>query len=496
MDRRGRENLPVTPGAGNSVKRLLGWKAIGQFLGCTERTARRWEATRSMPVHRVPGRSRGSVWAAPEELTRWLTSLPVAEQAEFRSEAQADAQQQAPEAAAIPEAAGEPGSNIAPATDAELPAAVAAPGKPATVSRQRLRAFAVGAGLLLAVGGASLWLKHGASLGSADTAGTAATPYDDDVAARDEYRSARFELATRSVASLDAAMIAFRHLTERYPERAAGWTGLADTYLLSREFGSTSDSDAYSAAAHAAHTAIALDPKSPDAWLDIGFVSFWSDGNTEAALQAFQTGLQLNPSLARGWLWYGNALASARRFDDALRALARARTLDPESRAIVADESWTLFLAGRRDEGLATMERFARIDPQFLSWHVYLQRSYLVLGRDEDFLREASATAELRGKPDAAAHWRVVAEKYRSGGRAGMLDQLTADAVEAWQAGQGSAVTIALYRAQAKDRAGVVRWLRVAAAQRDSSLVGVAAAPEFVDYWDDPVVTELLKLKN
>jgi len=473
MDERVRANLLSTPGATSAVKRLLGWKAIGQFLGCTERTARRWEVDRAMPIHRVPGRSRSSVWASPEELTRWLNSLPVAMQADIRSEAQAEAQQ-------------------SPMT-ARSPVPVSAVSKSPLRSNRRLWVVALLSVLVAGLASVALWTR--ASHGSPDPGSAALTAYDDDPSAREEYRAARFELATRSSASIEAALAAFRHLTERYPQRAAGWSGLADTYLLAREFGTTSEADAYAAAAHAARTAIGLDPKSADAWIEMAFVSFWSDGDLEAGLQAFQTGLQLNPASARGWLWYGNALAATRRFDDALRALARARALDPDSRAIIADESWTLFLAGRRDAGLATMERLVRIDPQFLSWHAYLQRCYLVLGRDQDFLHEALATAALRGKVDTTARLAVVAEKYQAGGRAAMLDQLTRDAIEAWHNGRGSAVTVAAYFAQAKDPASMAHWLNIAAAQHDIGLVGVSAAPEFNEYLNDPAVMPLASLK-
>lgn len=494
MDGRRRDELSAKPGASSTVRRLLGWKAIGQFLGCTERTARRWETDRALPVHRVPGGSRSSVWASADELTRWLNSLPDAVQADIRSEAQADAQLQSPEGAVAADGAVNPALD-SPSDSLAKPSTPAAPAN-TVAARSRVRLLALSICVLLILVGAFLWFRSSASRRSADVGGAAASAYDDDPRAREEYRNARFELATRSSASLAAAKISFEDLTRRYPDRAAGWTGLADTNLLAREFGSTSDAEAYTAAAHAARTAIGLDPKSADAWLDIGFVSYWFDGDTEAALKAFQTGLQLNPDLARGWLWYGNALAATRRFDEGLQALAHARTLDPESRAIIADESWALFLAGRRDLGLATMERFVRIDPQFLSWHVYLQRCYLVLGRDADFLREALATAALRGNADAAARLALAAEKYRSGGRAAMLDQLTADAIEAWEAGHGSAVVIAEYRAQAKDRDGMIQWLRVAAVQHDTYLVGMLAAPEFTDYWDDPDVTQLATLKN
>jgi hypothetical protein len=55
---------------------LIGWKAIGRYLGCTARTARRWEAARGLPVHRIPGGDRRSVWAAPEQLKAWLEEQP------------------------------------------------------------------------------------------------------------------------------------------------------------------------------------------------------------------------------------------------------------------------------------------------------------------------------------------------------------------------------------------------------------------------------------
>ena len=67
--------------------RLVGWKAIGQFLRCTERTARRWEAYRGMPVHRIPGGGRSSVWASADELSSWLQALPSDVQATLRAEA-------------------------------------------------------------------------------------------------------------------------------------------------------------------------------------------------------------------------------------------------------------------------------------------------------------------------------------------------------------------------------------------------------------------------
>ena len=53
-------------------KRLDSWKEIAAFLGRAERTVKRWETERGLPVHRVPGDGRSAVFAYSDELADWL----------------------------------------------------------------------------------------------------------------------------------------------------------------------------------------------------------------------------------------------------------------------------------------------------------------------------------------------------------------------------------------------------------------------------------------
>jgi Tol biopolymer transport system component len=55
-----------------SNRRLDSWKEIAEFLRSGERTVRRWEPERGLPVHRMPGNGRGRVFAYTAELSRWL----------------------------------------------------------------------------------------------------------------------------------------------------------------------------------------------------------------------------------------------------------------------------------------------------------------------------------------------------------------------------------------------------------------------------------------
>ena len=53
-------------------RRLDSWKEIAAFFGRAERTVKRWETDRGLPVHRVPGSGRSSVFAYSDELADWL----------------------------------------------------------------------------------------------------------------------------------------------------------------------------------------------------------------------------------------------------------------------------------------------------------------------------------------------------------------------------------------------------------------------------------------
>ncbi len=53
-------------------KRLDSWKEIAAFFARAERTVKRWETERGLPVHRVPGGGRSAVFAYSNELAGWL----------------------------------------------------------------------------------------------------------------------------------------------------------------------------------------------------------------------------------------------------------------------------------------------------------------------------------------------------------------------------------------------------------------------------------------
>jgi tetratricopeptide (TPR) repeat protein len=54
---------------------LQSWKEIAAYLGRSERTCRRWETEFRLPIHRMDGSVRGSVFAYKSELDRWTDEI-------------------------------------------------------------------------------------------------------------------------------------------------------------------------------------------------------------------------------------------------------------------------------------------------------------------------------------------------------------------------------------------------------------------------------------
>ena len=63
---------------GSPTDRLASWKAIANYLGCSVRTARRWETRESLPVHRHMHSSQATVFAFKAELDAWRSDTAVA----------------------------------------------------------------------------------------------------------------------------------------------------------------------------------------------------------------------------------------------------------------------------------------------------------------------------------------------------------------------------------------------------------------------------------
>ncbi len=415
-------------------KRLNGWKAIAAYLGREERTARRWEAERGLPVHRVPGGGSGTVWADSQELADWL----------------GDRQGQA-------------------AQEQETP-------------RERRWLWPSVAAATLALAGLTAWAPW------TDPSPTqAAAPYGKDAKANAAFATANLAMERRTVPGLLKAETLFAQLTQSHPKNAAGYVGLADTYLLLREFNSLPPETAFRRATIAADKALAIDPKSHRALRAKAFITYWSEGERAEGLRLIDQAIKLAPQDATAQHWRGTMLmGEPGRARDALSALTEANRLNPDSSTIAADRAYGLYLAGQKVEAKAALADIAQIDPDFNNTHAYLERIRLLEGDYPGFLASAERTARLRLQ-DARLETVLAAKTaYASGGREAMFATLIAAEEKRFEQDGESALRLAILHAAKGDREGVRRWLLKAREIKEPGSEALPAFIEFVGFQGDP----------
>src|ERR1700691_2689528 len=222
-----------------SNRRLDSCKEIAAFLDCGERTVKRWETERGLPVHRMPGSGRGRVSAYTAELSRWLEAG-------------------GPDQAVTEESSPAPGLPVASSlqTDGQPPVLPAA--APAQDARPRRSGWWLAA-LVLSLCPAPLFLLLDRRRKPNRSRMQAAGMRPAKQGAEDLYLQGRFYWNKRTPESLRTAVDYFAQAIVRDPNYALAYVGLADCYNLLREFSVMPANDAYPKALDAARRAVQLD---------------------------------------------------------------------------------------------------------------------------------------------------------------------------------------------------------------------------------------------
>jgi tetratricopeptide (TPR) repeat protein len=401
-----------------SSLRLDSWKEISVYLGKGERTAKRWESERALPVHRLPGGGRGSVYAYTAELDEWLNSA--------RDE--------------VPETTDETGQSEEWSEDAETPESPAllseqeaapASALPASGENRRWTGRMLVYSLIftgLAAAAVLLFYQHktGAHVFSTSHS-LPARPVPSDAerqTARELYLRGRYEWEKRTPESLNRALDDFTQSLVHDPDNAQTYVGMADTYNLLREYSLMPQKEAYSRAIAASRKAIELDDSLAEAHRSLAFAEYWGSWDFPSAEKHFQRAIELNPRDPLAHLWFANAFSGPGWYSFSLREVDRAQELDPSSPAILADKGGMLLLSGQTAKGMDLLKQVERVDPGFLSPHRYLASFYMYSRDWPDYLIESEKTAQLRNDPDLKATTTAARDGFGKAGERGLLRAL------------------------------------------------------------------------
>ncbi|HEY6050862.1 MAG TPA: hypothetical protein VIZ58_06410, partial [Thermoanaerobaculia bacterium] len=300
--------------------RLESWKEIAAHFGRRVRTVQRWEKEEGLPVHRHAHRSRGTIYAVPEELDAWWATrmLPHAILSEVKElPSPAKARGLGP--------LGPLGLVGAAAVLVLMAARSFAPAPPASADDPSPRVLE--ARYLIHRGWPSE-IERAMALCSAEAARADADPS-----------------ASKS-------------------EKAAAHECLAHGALARARMGRGPLAEGLLEATRQAEIALALEPHRADSVAIAAWAGFIRDWNAGAAESGYRRAIALDPASGLPHHGLAHLLSSRGRHDEAIAELRRAQRAQPLSAALNDDGCWFFYRARRYDDALAEAERGLRLEPQ------------------------------------------------------------------------------------------------------------------------------------
>lgn len=370
-----------------------------------------------------------------------------------------------------------------------------------TTSRQglRLRWSLVFPAAALALAVWAIWPGHRAAKAgnTKPSAATTAAPELQGRSTRAEaeqfYLKGRFYWEKRTPDGLNRALDYFTQAIVHDPNYAAAYVGLADCYNLLREYTIMPASDAYPRALAAAQRAVELDDQSSEAHASLAFALFWGNWDAAAAEREFRRAIELNPNNAVAHHWYATYLSTVGRHPESLAEIERAQTLDPASKAVLADKGNLLCVAGRCDEGVSLLKQVEGTDPDFVSPHRYLKEVYFGEENYPAYLKEWKQEATLL-KDNCALKLVDAADKgYVQAGARGLLQSVRALETRLYQEGSISPYTLAQTDARLGNSREALQFLKLAYDQHDELVVQVKSDSAFNNLHNEPAYQDLVK---
>ena len=314
-----------------------------------------------------------------------------------------------------------------------------------------------------------------------------------DTEAYQAYLKGRYYWNRRTSLNIHKAIEQFKFATDRDPNYALAFVGLADCYAVLNEYAGTPTSETVPQAKAFAERALALDPQLAEPHTTLAFVHEhlwqWAEAEDE-----FKRAIQLNPNYPTTYHWYSIFLKSLGRNDDAAAAIKRAQELDPLSSVIAVNISRLYQVQNDHPTSVQNSLKIIELDPNFGPAYQYLGLSYLKLGRNDEAVAALEKAVELTNRSgitlgDLGYVYGVTGNRAQA---LAAIKELETKYLQSEAIGQ----YIAAVYAGLGDKDKAFEWLEKDFQVRNGKLAEIRWQLQFDDLRGDPRYKNLLKRMN
>src|SRR5437773_1319154 len=311
-----------------------------------------------------------------------------------------------------------------------------------------------------------------------------------DPEAYQAYLKGRYYWNRRTAENLKKAIEQFKSATDRDPNYALAFVGLADCYAVLSEYAGTPTSESLPQSKAYAERALAIDGQLAEPHATLGTVHEYSWQWAEAEKE-FKRALELNPNYPTAYHWYSILLKNLGRNDEAAAMIKRARELDPLSSVISLNVSRMYQLQNNPDASIENSLKTIELDPNFGPAYEYLALSYLKRGRNAEAIAAAEKAAELTNR--AGITLGDLGYVYAAvGKRAEAIDKIR-ELEEKYARKEALGHYIAAVYVGLGDKDKAFEWLEKDFQARNGKLAEIRWQVQFESLRDDPRFKDLIK---
>ncbi len=313
-----------------------------------------------------------------------------------------------------------------------------------------------------------------------------------NVAAYEQYLKGRYWWGMRTGETMQRSLDHLEQALRLDPDFVLAAAAQAETLATMGLYGMAAPMTVMPQARRAAEQALALDPACAEALCARGCVLAVYDRDWAAATRDFEAAIAANPQYPTSYQWLASTvLVPLGQFDEAHRALATARALDPLSRSIVVSSAAAHYYQRNIDAAIADSREALQLDDRFAMGHFFLGLA-LELRGDLPRARAALEQAEALSPSDeiltALGRLHAIAGDVEPAAR--YRERLVTEAARHYQ----SPVLAAQIAAAAGDSDDAMRLLHRARELRASDLIWIGVRPAFDTLHALPAFDELCGL--
>ena len=283
----------------------------------------------------------------------------------------------------------------------------------------------------------------------------------------------------------------FKQATEKDPNYALAYSGLADAYSMVGEWGAGAPKDTFAIGRGYAEKALQLDDELSEAHLSLGIIKLFYDWDLPVAEKELRRAKELDPRDAQVYHFYGHYLELVGRLDEAVVETQRGVELDPTILVINCEVGLAYYFSRKFEQALAQHRKTLEMDSNFSYASLSVAQDYIQLGKYQE------AMAELNRARSISQDWSWIV------GEIGYLDGLLGKRDEARKIIQEltarsareyiDPVLVAYVYIGLGDKDGALFWMEKGYQQRSGLIFWVKIEPHFDRLRSDPRFNDLVQ---